>query len=181
MIDLNNIPFNVIIFKELLSFKSRWKGETLLDVGCGLGDLFHYIKKHNINLKYKGADTSTELINAAKRAYPGGYFFRYDLFVDQAIEQADVVVASGLFNLRMGKKSQQLDFLKEGITQLLKLSKEGVVFNLLEENNITKKIKSTEFFYYKKEEIKTMCTTFSTHVKISQDYLINDMTIKLKI
>jgi SAM-dependent methyltransferase len=167
-------------FIELLSFKDNWSNESLLDIGCGLGDLFHHIKANKLEINYKGVDASSSLIDAAKRAYPLGDFFVWNLFSTNKIDRADVVVASGLFNLKIGDDINQLAFLKMGVESLLSMSYEGVAFNLLEENEITAKLNSRDFYYYRQDEIREICHELPCELTFSKGYLPNDITVFLK-
>lgn len=45
------------------------QGETILDLGCGTGDLAHEIAQSGANVI--GLDHSTEMIDAARKKYPG--------------------------------------------------------------------------------------------------------------
>ncbi|RAP34667.1 hypothetical protein DID80_07185 [Candidatus Marinamargulisbacteria bacterium SCGC AAA071-K20] len=167
-------------FKQLLSFKPVWSGETVLDVGCGLGDFFHYIKANSLNINFTGVDHSSALIDAAKRAYPSGHFKVHNLFQKPLLNPVDVVFASGVFNLKMGDANEQLAFLSEGIKRLLALAKQGVAFNVLEENDLTRKIVKTDYYYYTQDDIKEICKHFNLNITISGGYLENDMTIFLR-
>jgi len=62
------------ILKELLIYGKKASGVSLLDVGCGLGDLYGVLKadgtlKRN-KISYTGFDISPKLIEAARKKYP---------------------------------------------------------------------------------------------------------------
>lgn len=80
---------------QLLRFKvlteiADLKGSTVLDFGCGFGDLYDYLHGSTI---YIGCDDNLDMLRAAKDKYP------YATFVTSPIE-ADYVLVSGTFNLR---------------------------------------------------------------------------------
>jgi len=55
-------------------------GQSLLDVGCGLGDLWMYLKGRGISVNYCGVDLLDEMTDAATRRNPDGRFVCGDIF-----------------------------------------------------------------------------------------------------
>lgn len=43
---------------------------TILDVGCGFGDLVEFMKRKKIKFKYKGIDISPKIVEIAKEKRP---------------------------------------------------------------------------------------------------------------
>lgn len=64
---------------------------SVLDVGCGFGDLYQYLWQWEI-AEYIGYDTNPDMLAQAKLKYPGARF------VDHPVE-ADYILESGAFNL----------------------------------------------------------------------------------
>ena len=48
--------------------------KTLLDYGCGFGDLYGYLLSENLSLTYYGIDVIDEFISQARIKYPNGNF-----------------------------------------------------------------------------------------------------------
>ncbi len=77
---------------KVLSEIGEVDGKSILDVGCGTGDLYNYLKDRRI--KYTGTDITPEFINIAKEKY---HFAR---FLDRIPDEIfDYVFESGIFNL----------------------------------------------------------------------------------
>jgi len=79
---------------------------TLLDVGCGLGDLYAYLTDRGISAEYCGVDLLSEMIEAASTRNPGARFVCGDIFDPQSVvlapdEHFDVVFCSGALNLKL--------------------------------------------------------------------------------
>ncbi|MBQ2294299.1 MAG: class I SAM-dependent methyltransferase [Spirochaetales bacterium] len=55
-------------------------GASVLDVGCGLGNLYDYLKKQDYNFKYTGVDILPEMIFRAKEKNPQAEFFSANIF-----------------------------------------------------------------------------------------------------
>jgi trans-aconitate methyltransferase len=62
--------------EELLSLLNPQQDETILDIGCGTGDLTRKIQ--NLSKKVIGLDNSHEMILAAQKKYPEISFFEVD-------------------------------------------------------------------------------------------------------
>lgn len=58
--------------ENLISFLNPQKGEYILDVGCGTGDLAHDISESGATVT--GIDAAESMINAAKEKYPHIHF-----------------------------------------------------------------------------------------------------------
>lgn len=77
-------------------------GRSLLDFGCGKGDLYGHLRGQGVpTAGYCGVDVSGELVALARRKFPGAEFLVLD--IDEAAweRRFDVVVACGVFNLRV--------------------------------------------------------------------------------
>lgn len=54
--------------KDILSLLQPQQGETIVDVGCGTGDLAHELSKQDVHVI--GIDASPNMIATAKEKYP---------------------------------------------------------------------------------------------------------------
>lgn len=71
---------------------------SLLDYGCGLGDLIPWLRAHRPAMTYTGADAVGEFIASNRTAFPG-HDFRLITIPGDVIGRFDHVVCSGVFNL----------------------------------------------------------------------------------
>ena len=76
-------------------------GLSVLDVGCGFGDLAGFCAATGRDLAYTGIDLSPELIATGRAAAPGRDLRVWDWEVDGAPGRFDVILASGLFHHRL--------------------------------------------------------------------------------
>ena len=74
---------------------------SVLDVGCGFGDLYSYLKKTAWSGEYLGIDLVNELLDEARRQHPGISVQNRDLLRDPLPMQYDYVVSAGIFNLKL--------------------------------------------------------------------------------
>ncbi len=146
---------------------------TLLDVGCGLGDLYDFCRRRGIAVDYTGVDILETMVQAAHRRYPQGRFIWADIFADEAFKtgQFDVVFCSGTFNLNLGNNRQ---FLPKAMGRLLDLARHAIVVNLLDA-----KCSATDprYFYFDPSKVREMLRPSGWDVRIVTDYLPNDFTV----
>ena len=120
--DTQNIRFKTI--KEI-GIKS---GESVLDVGCGFGDLHYYLKTQDVNVDYTGIDICDFFIEEAKKLQDTGCKFLVGDIFDNNINIHDWVVASGIFGLKITDWEENvLDTTKK----MFELSKKGISVNFI--------------------------------------------------
>ena len=148
---------------------------TLLDVGCGQGDLFHYLLEQSYSATYTGIDVSPEQINLAKTAYPSGTFLEQDC---QSFHQTpfDIVVACGAFNLLTDNHSEY--FLTQ-VKALLRLSQSKVIISTLLKGKESQYYHPGLYAYYSCEDYQQLLSGLNADIHIEQDYLPNDCLICL--
>lgn len=147
-------------------------GKSLLDVGCGLGDLWGYLTRRGVATDYTGVDLLDKMVLAAQQRHPGGRFVQADIFSsDDFGGTFDVVYCSGAFNLNLGNN---LEFLPLAIRRMCRLSRQYVVFNLL---HVRAASEQHRYFYYDPAEVRQLLTSPHCGVQIIDDYLPNDFTV----
>jgi cyclopropane fatty-acyl-phospholipid synthase-like methyltransferase len=152
----SEIRYRVII-KLLKQVNTKNEKLTLLDVGCGYGELIEYFPK-NYNISYLGVDIVDEMIVYAKKKYKKKENIRFKQINFLKLKKKyDIVVCNGIFTLRNNLTNQKmLNYIYKCLTHFDKLSKIGYCFNIMCEKvdynskilfypklkNITDKIKS---------------------------------------
>jgi SAM-dependent methyltransferase len=76
--------------------------ERLLDFGCGVGDLYAYCREHHPGVQYEGIDLNGALVAAGRERYPDARLSVGNALKDGLDGRWDVIVASGLFNFKLG-------------------------------------------------------------------------------
>ena len=162
---------------QVLAANVELEGRTLLDVGCGLGDLWAFLKGQGIDVEYTGVDISERLLALAQKLHPGGRFCCADVFAANPFgtERFDAVFCSGTFNLYLGNNRE---FLPMALSRLFELSREFVVFNLLHSRA---RPKYRHCAYYDPAEVMEIVGKHSCHAKLLDDYLPNDFTVICRI
>lgn len=167
-----------IRFKNILDIGDL-NGKTVLDVGCGTGDLFDYMNQQSINCNYTGIDQVKEFVELAGekyKAHSNASFLLGD-FWSVDVNRYDYVLASGALSYR----NSDPEFIYKMIFRLYSLSEIAFGFNLME----SVELKDGGLVAYEKSRILAYCQKICPNVIIKDDYLKNDFTImmykKLKI
>lgn len=162
-------------FGVLLS-NVRLEGKSLLDLGCGLGNLLEFIKQNGKKVQYTGVDILEDMILSARRKNPDAEFVLGDVFTEDLFSENsfDVVYSSGLFNLNLGNNREFLPF---AFKRILSLAGETVVLNFLHKRSSSQE---EGFFYYHPDEVIGLVKPLlkqEASVQLEEEYLPNDFTI----
>lgn len=112
---------------------------SILDLGCGRGDLYEFLKTYGVTYKYTGIDNTNTLILAGRTKYPDANLISATYHnLDNLIEyKSDWVFNVGNLNLNYGYASAEFSKFDE-LANLLEISMTvaniGVTFVLLEDN-----------------------------------------------
>ncbi len=134
-------------YGTLLSMTGDLSGKTILDFGCGKGDLFGFLNDKGISVTYCGIDVNENLIELAKTKYPRAEFMAVDIEEESFDRMFDVIVACGVFNLRIAGID---DSLRNVTKKLFGLCSESLHMNFL---TYYVPQRNVELFYVKPEEI----------------------------
>lgn len=109
-------------------------GCSLIDIGCGFGDLISYLDKRGISPKaYVGYDLVKEFLDVASRKHAGQSvsFFEQN-YLDVSSVKADYIVGSGLFGRRLSDSEQDnYDYFRKILAKAFSEASEGVAFDFL--------------------------------------------------
>jgi SAM-dependent methyltransferase len=131
-------------------------GQRVLDLGCGIGDLYPFLLNRFGNVDYTGIDIGSELITAAKVRYPATRFICKDVQEDGIGESFDFVLISGIFNNAIPNCTQ---FLKEMIELAFSHCSKGLAFNFISRHV---NYLSPGMAYHDPSEILDFCITNMT-------------------
>lgn len=104
---------------------------SVIELGCGYGALYGYLKRKKLSFSYHGYDISEEMVAAARATYVGEEMARFDVGSGPA-EGADYCVASGIFNVRFDFSDDEWRrHLFSTIDQMASAGHKGFAFNCL--------------------------------------------------
>jgi ubiquinone/menaquinone biosynthesis C-methylase UbiE len=148
-------------------------GKSLLDVGCGLGDLYAYLLEKGIEAEYTGVDILEGMIERARSRHPAARFLVGNIF-DRSFmrnRKFDLLYCSGIFNLKIGDNAA---LLKKALRAFFSLAREAVVFNLLDGNAPDK---DDRYYYFSQDDVRTFLLPYDWDIQFIGDYLPNDFTV----
>lgn len=164
----------LLAFQTLLNFYSVQ--HSILDIGCGRGDLLNLLLKVNPNISYTGIDYNPNLISLAKEKFPSGQFEVAEFpAVQYTPESFDWVFASAIFN-QINDRNDQFTYAKQCIDKMFELCKLGVAFNLMyKAPDVSKEELDTLYVHDIGEWCKYLTDTYSKTCMYC-DYINGDVT-----
>ncbi len=159
-------------FHALLDIAPDLNNRTILDYGCGKGDLYKFLKQREIKVQYTGVDINKNLIALAQKKYPECVF--NVMSIDEAPLEGlfDYIFLCGVFNLRVPGVQQDL---REAMVRLFRHCRRGLALNALSSHTPTK---APELNYTSPEDmVKFAIENLSPSVVLRHDRLENDFTL----
>jgi len=105
---------------------SNLKKTSVLDIGCGFGDLAAFLNKKKLNVRYTGVDINEKFIEIAKKKYPKKFFEVRDVEKNPYRKKFDWVFAIGTTN-----HSGSYKYIEKLLTEMFHLCRKGVVMDFL--------------------------------------------------
>ena len=152
-------------FEILLEIPGRKHDDSILDVGCGHGDLSKFCSN------YTGIDCRKSVIDVAKSRYSNKKF--YHCSISDIVDKYDWVMASGIFAIDHDWKQ----YVTNELTAMFLTARKGVACNFLSSNE--KRIKNPAMKYASIGEICDIVQNISEKFTVRHDYFNNDVTVYL--
>lgn len=178
-------PFHRVGWKSRQTQEARFdallaigdlKGKSILDLGCGLGCLYGYLKEQGWKGEYTGMDVLDMMVEGASERFPGVAFEKRNILLDPPRRQWDYVFISGIFN---HKVKDNWIWIEKTVRACFNLSRLGMAFNLLESRSREDDFDSG-FFYAKRIDLEQKASLWSGgNYKMIYSYLPDDMTAYL--
>lgn len=137
----------------------------ILDVGCGFGDLYRYLKRKKINFTYTGLDLNPNLLAVAKRKYPKVTFKQFDLEKDTLDRKYDWIIISGVFNF---KRKDNYRFIETSLRKLFKNCNKGIAIDFM---SSYVDYENPNSFHASPEKIFNIVKKISDRITIRHDYM----------
>ena len=159
----------------------------LLDMGCGLGHLYKFLKNQGLiegwKIEYSGVDINEDFIKEAQKHHPEAKFRMKDETIYD--EKFDVVLCSGIFNLKFSEDFDIDAYYTEELSRLFKASTYGASANFqsragipfIPKRELEKELK--RFYFHEEEKVADNLKSITSNIKVSRGYLPNDFTVYL--
>jgi SAM-dependent methyltransferase len=152
------------------------KGASILDVGCGFGDLHDFLERKGISVQYTGLDIQPAFIEEARKRHPGDAFHCADIEGFAPDGKFDFVFVSGTFNVKF--RDDQEAWVFRMLRKLFSLAQRGVGINLLSTYYDPGHYRA-DMFYCSPERAFAEAQTITRRVTLRHDYLPHDFTLYL--
>ena len=140
----NNIN-QKIRFQNILKISNINHFNNILDVGCGFGDLYFFIKKNKIKLNYSGIDINKTFIEINKQNKDLKKCKFYNQSIFKFNKKFDVITSFGLLNY---KKCTNI-YIEKFIKSMFEKTKKAALIDFISEDQ---KFKKDNFIKYHKPE-----------------------------
>jgi SAM-dependent methyltransferase len=138
---------------------------TLVDVGCGLGDLFVFLREQDeAPFSYLGIDVVAPMVEAAA-ARTGRRILHRDVLQDE-LPGADYYVCSGAMNTLTRDETELF------IRRCFAAAERGFVFNLLKGRQ-----REGTFNHFMPDDLLPIATELGVEPDFADDYLPDDFTV----
>ncbi|MCW5668594.1 MAG: class I SAM-dependent methyltransferase [Hydrogenophaga sp.] len=177
-VDWNGEESQTIRFAQLCKvIRPKSSDFSLNDLGCGYGALFNFLSDKYPQCSYLGVDVSAEMIMAAQLRNAASPNARFITSSEPDII-SDYGVASGIFNVRLGRTNADWhEYIQGTLDQLDRTSRLGFSFNCL--TSYSDEDKKQSYLYYADPcQLFDLCKRrYSRQVALLHDYGLYEFTI----
>lgn len=179
-VDWNGEEGQTLRFEQLCKIIDPANHFSINDLGCGYGALYDFLSSKNEGFSYSGVDVSDRMIRAAEQRYKDKPQARFVLS-SEPNQVADYGVASGIFNVRMGRSDDEWrSYLEATLDVLNRTSRVGFAFNCLTSYSDADKMR--DYLYYADPCVLfDLCKLrYSRNVALLHDYGLYEFTILVR-
>ncbi len=126
-------------------------GKSVLDVGCGTGDLSIFLREKGIS-HYVGIDIYEPSLKQARKNYPDETFINGDLLRLELNHTFDYAFCSGALTIKLSVNNY--DFLEAMIRKMWEMTSVGLTFNVLTDKDPEP---DSDLFFYNPEKVLQIC------------------------
>jgi len=150
-------------------------GKTLLDIGCGLGHYYAYLRNRGIMVNYIGYDFMAPFIEVDRERYPEATFEVRDVTNDEIVHEADYAVMCQVFNNRYSD-SDNTEVVKSVLRKAFGAVRIGLSVDML---STYVNYRVPEMHYFSPEEMFAFGETLTPFVRLRHDYAPRHFTLFL--
>ena len=164
-------------FRELLKVVDFSAPFSIIDYGCGDGELARFLNAAGADFQYFGFDVAPQMVEAARNEFAGSKNCLFSTRIED-FPAADYTVASGIFNLKFEADEEDWkEYMRATIAEMNALSYKGFAFNALT-NYSDAEFRRADLFYADPLFWFDFCKkNISRFVSLLHDYPEYDFTI----
>lgn len=148
------------------------EGRSILDIGCGFGDLKDFCDEMRCSpARYIGWDINSDLIKAAKKRHQDAELRVYDLLNASEIQpEAEIGVMLGLLNFNLKGAFDNVEYSKHMLRQAFEAVTESLVVDFLSTQMTPDYPREDFVFYHDPTEMLAFALELTPNVKLIHDY-----------
>lgn len=175
-VDWNSKESQYLRFEQLCNVINKDQF-SIIDYGCGYGELINYIDAKYSKYDYFGFDISDEMLAEAQKLFQTNSNVKFSSQLNE--NKTDYVIASGLFNVKLNLATNEewLAYIIETLNNMNSLSVNGFSFNALTKYSDNDYMK--DYLYYSDPLfLFDYCKrNFSKNIALLHDYDLYEFTI----
>lgn len=149
---------------------------SILDLGCGFGDLYGFVTESVELFDYLGIDNSPKILKIAESKYPGASFKLMNIEEIKTLDfRADFTFASGIFN---DQRSNHILHVKSIMDYAVEISRFGFSFNFL---STLADIRYPDSQYTSPSTIANYCESRKWRFSINHQYMPFEFTVHVNL
>jgi cyclopropane fatty-acyl-phospholipid synthase-like methyltransferase len=179
-VDWNGEESQALRFEQLCKIVDTSNQFSINDLGCGYGALYDFLSNEYEGFSYSGIDVSESMVQAAEQRYKNESKARF-VASNEPYINADYGVASGIFNVRLGRSDDEWrSYLETTLDILNRTSRLGFAFNCLTSYSDADKMRN--YLYYADPCVLfDLCKRrYSRNVALLHDYGLYEFTILVR-
>jgi SAM-dependent methyltransferase len=169
-----NYASQAIRFKNLVA-DLELEDKSILDAGCGMGDILPFIYTRASRFDYLGVDINKDFIKVARKRYDGHKFKVGDPFFGRIRHRFDVVLSCGVMNENI---PDWLEVRKQMIANLFENTRETLAFNMA--GSLSYIPPDSKIAYADAQQIYDYCKSLTSQVSLKTGYSNYDFTIIMR-
>jgi len=179
-VDWNSAASQEVRFAQLMKVCDFSAPFVLGDYGCGYGGMAEYLTRAGVTCEFRGYDIAPAMVEAANTTYGNDPTRKFS--TDPAVlADCDFVVASGVFNVRLGTPLETWEaYVLETVAELNKYGKRGFAFNSLTSYSDADRMRP-DLYYPDPCRLFDLCKRqYSRQVALLHDYGLYEFTILVR-
>jgi SAM-dependent methyltransferase len=179
-VDWNGEESQELRFEQLCKIIDGRNPFSINDLGCGYGALNDFLADRYSGFFYSGIDVSESMIRSAEQRHRGESQARF-VVASEPDEVGDYGVASGIFNVRLGRSDAEWRAYLEATLDILdRTSRLAFSFNCLTSYSDAEKMR--DYLYYADPcALFDLCKRrYSRNVALLHDYGLYEFTILVR-
>ena len=179
-VDWNGEEGQTLRFEQLCKIIDIPTSFSVNDLGCGYGAFYDFLASRYQSFAYSGIDVSEGMIRAAEERLADNECANF-IVSSEPKEVADYGIASGIFNVRLGRSDAEWQSHLEKTLDILNLtSRRGFAFNCLTAYSDAEKMRDN-LYYANPSTLFDFCKQrYSRNVALLHDYDLYEFTIHVR-